>query len=804
MKILIDCQAMQTGSVYRGIGRYCHDLIDCLSSHKPDEVEITLLIDGSRQATAAKIYNDFKDRNIEFIYWYSASLSSLPAFQVSNAEINSDLLYEAAVINSGADILFIGSLFEGIVETFCLPVERLHDKIKIASICYDFIPFSEISLQSVEYRYWYARCLMRLRLCDLLLCISDYTKQQAERLLGINAINISGGVDVDTFSKKSFDQTEEELFLASQNINKSYFLYAGGLDERKNVDFLVDAFSELIQDNLMTEFQLVVVSGNNIHRKNVLLDKISKIGLGDKIRVLGYITDKELSILYRNAYMFVFPSLEEGLGMPVLEAMASGIPVLSSNTSSLPEIHGMPEGQFSPRDKENLKELLLRSKNDQSFYKTLLEHCQRYVRLFTWSETAKRVSLALERLYSTECNQIHRHRISFDQVLAQFSLRKQTQEERLSFAQAVTSQFFRRIYVDVTGVVSSDYLSGIQRVVRKISDALPGCVPEDYEVVYIGLDKGVFYSFKYENGNWFKQSKINPKPFDIVLFLDLNAELPYMDAFISSLKSRGVIVSTIVYDLVYELYPETVAAGNVEPLRDWLNYITEISDCIICISKSVRDELISWCGAHNKNNKQISYFHLGSDIEKLENINVSKSNATGGKVRFIAVSTIEPRKGYDLLLRAFERVFSLNTSLELHIVGKKGWNVEHLCDNIKKSQYYNKQLFWYDGAGDEKLLELMSCADAYVNASIYEGFGLPVVEAVKYNLPLFLRDIPVFKELAGNFASYFSTDDDLVKLIQRFINNPTQFAPMPSNLAITWSQSAEWLIRLLPLQKNNF
>ena len=128
MIILIDCQALQTSSVYRGIGRYCHDLIDCLSSHKPDELEIALLIDGSRQATAAKIYNDFKDRKIKFIYWYSASLSSLSATQVNNAEINSDLLYEAAVINSGADILFIGSLFEGLAETFCLPLERLHGK----------------------------------------------------------------------------------------------------------------------------------------------------------------------------------------------------------------------------------------------------------------------------------------------------------------------------------------------------------------------------------------------------------------------------------------------------------------------------------------------------------------------------------------------------------------------------------------------------------------------------------------------------------------------------------------------------
>ena len=137
----------------------------------------------------------------------------------------------------------------------------------------------------------------------------------------------------------------------------------------------------------------------------------------------------------------------------------------------------------------------------------------------------------------------------------------------------------------------------------------------------------------------------------------------------------------------------------------------------------------------------------------------------------------------------------------MHIVGKKGWNVEQLCDDIVNSQYYNKQLFWYDGVGDEKLVELMSSADAYVNASIYEGFGLPVVEAVKYNLPLFLRDIPVFRELAGGYANYFFAEDDLVDLIESFVKDPSCYAPMPSNLVLTWGQSAEWLIRMLPLRK---
>lgn len=801
MKILIDCQGMQTGSVYRGIGRYCHDLIDGLICQQPEDFEIALLIDGSRQESAARIFDDFKNRKVKFVYWYSASLASLSACQVNNAEINSELLYEAAVINSGADLLFIGSLFEGIGETFCLPVERLHGKIKIASICYDFIPFLEISSAPTEFRYWYARCLIRLRLCDLLLCISDYVKQKAEQFLGIKAVNISGGVNLNIFSKNSSDPATEGLFLTSQNINQPYFFYAGGLDARKNVALLLDAFSELVKENLMDDFELVIVSGSNIHGRIFLTDRISKYGLCNKIKVLGYVTDQELATLYRNAYMSVFPSFEEGLGMPILEAMASGIPVLSSNTTSMPEVHGMPQGQFSPHDKESLKRLLLRSKNDKAFYKDLSDHSQRHVKQFTWSNTAKRAYLSLYDLCERGSEQGYKSTISLEQVLNHFSLRKQTQLERLSFAQAVTSQFFRRIYVDVTGVVSSDYLSGIQRVVRKLSDALPNCVPEDYEVVYIGLDGEEFYSFKYENGNWFKKSKINPKPFDVVLFLDLNYALPDMHTFISSLKFRGVKVATIVYDLVYELHPEMVVGNNVERLQNWLNYITDISDYVICISKSVKDELINWCHEHKKKNKQISYFHLGSNIAEVENLDVRKCSAKGEKIRFIAVSTIEPRKGYDLLLRAFERVFSLNASLELHIVGKKGWNVEQLCDSIKNSQYYNKQLFWYENADDEKLIELMSSADVYVNASIYEGFGLPVVEAAKYNLPLFLRDIPVFKELAGDFANYFSTEDELVQCIQQFINNPSQFTPMPCNLAITWSQSAECLTRLLHISK---
>lgn len=790
MRVLVDCQSLQTGSSNRGIGRYVRGMIKGLVELNKDNLDLMLLIDGSRQVSACAIYQEFKSYNVKFLYWYSATLSSLSAFGANNSELNSGLLYEAAVLNSEADILLVGSIFEGNGETFCLPLEKLYRKIKIATICYDFIPFQEVESSSSEYRYWYDRCLNRLHLSSILLCISDFTKTLANLVVpDVPAVNVSGGIDFTIFNSQKDKRVDSQNFINEVGINAPFILYSGGGDKRKNVDLLLQTFIRYCQNELKN-FQLVLVMGGHAPAVARFKKLVSSLGLQGRIKILGYIADAQLVFLYRNCFLFVFPSLSEGLGFSVLEAMACGAPVIASNSTSLPEVYGYKDGEFNPTSSDELGSLLIKASQDNNFYQELLRHSKRHVLAFTWQHTASSVLSALNHLCQ-ESKTVKVPFVSVDDIVARAKVRSQSEREYEALAQAIVSQYYKRIYIDITGIVKTKYLTGIQRVVWKISQYIQGLLPDNYEAVFVSLDHGHFCLYDQEGDTWVNKGLINPKPKDVFLCLDLNANLPYMDSFFSQLRERNVSIVTVVYDLVYELYPEVVG-GDVALLSKWLQYIVSVSDRILCISRSVKNELENWCRHHGKKTENIDYFYLGCDILSNSSEWLKNKNQDGIR-RFVAVSTVEPRKGYDLLLDAFENLFDCY-DIELHIVGKKGWKVESLCERIETSRYFNKKLFWHQHATDQELVQILSNSDVYINASIYEGFGLPVVEATQFALPLFLRDISVFRELAGDFASYFKTDQELEELIRTFLKSPESFSPMPMSRVMTWEESVAHLV----------
>ena len=800
MKILIDCQALQTASSSRGIGRYVRGVIKGLTQLNENKFELILLVDGSRSVTAQEIYQEYKSYNVKFLYWYSATLSSLPAWGANNAEFNSDLLYEAAVINSHSDILLIGSVFEGANETFCLPIEKLVGKIKLATVCYDFIPFQELNNLSIEEKYWYGRCLNRLNLCSVLLCISEYTKSIANLVFpDIPAVNVSGGVDEDVFNCRRTNNIgandSDEKFINEIGIDRPFFLYAGGGDSRKNVDFLFHTFVKLCTNELK-DFQLVLVMGSHLPAADKFSGLVSSLGLQSRIKVLRYITNDQLVCLYRNCFLFVFPSLAEGLGFSVLEAMSCGAPVISSNSTSLPEVHGFSEGEFSPDNSDELSNLLVKVTQDSQFYKELKQHGQEHVRLFTWKNTASLIFSALEHLDSKNIQIVEDH-IGVKDIVERAKIRPQTEIEYEALAQAIASQFYRRIYIDITETIKQKRVTGIQRVVLKILKYIEKLLPENWEAVFVVLKEGTFYLYERESDNWVSRGLINPKPSDVFLCLDLNIGLSTAKDFFMRLKNKGVKVVSVVYDLVYELHPEVVGC-DAALLQEWLQYVTTISDRVLCISKSVKNELEEWARRHKGMLKgDLDYFYLCCDI--LTNTHdLVKSKTQDGRFCFVCISTVEPRKGYDLVLDAFEVLFD-SYDIELHIVGKKGWKVEDLCKRIEHSKHFNKKLFWHSHASDQELVQILSSSDAYINASIYEGFGLPIVEATQFRLPLFLRNIHVFKELAGIHARYFNTAQDLVELVKTFIKSPQSFVPMPLNNIITWEESVRQLIRKIPI-----
>jgi glycosyltransferase involved in cell wall biosynthesis len=123
------------------------------------------------------------------------------------------------------------------------------------------------------------------------------------------------------------------------------------------------------------------------------------------------------------------------------------------------------------------------------------------------------------------------------------------------------------------------------------------------------------------------------------------------------------------------------------------------------------------------------------------------------------VGTIEPRKGYRQALAAFELLWTQQTDISLVIVGKQGWMVEDLIAELRSHPEMGKRLFWLDIVDDALLGALYSRAALLLLASEGEGFGLPVIEAARHGTPILVRDLAVFREVAGNHAIYFSGTD---------------------------------------------
>jgi glycosyltransferase involved in cell wall biosynthesis len=235
-----------------------------------------------------------------------------------------------------------------------------------------------------------------------------------------------------------------------------------------------------------------------------------------------------------------------------------------------------------------------------------------------------------------------------------------------------------------------------------------------------------------------------------------------------------------------------------------------VGDKLIAISRAVADELIAWLDSNQParlRRLQICYSHLGADIQASSPSEGLPANAdeilSVMQVRpaFVMVGTVEPRKGHGQVLSAFDQLWADGMDLTLVIVGKQGWMREPLAERIRQHREFGRRLFWLSGISDEMLLATYQHASALIAASEGEGFGLPLIEAARAGLPLIVRDLPVFREVAGEHAYYFSgeTPDRLSSAVRHWLVLKTQDAvPTTKDLQwIGWEESTRHLMNLV-------
>jgi glycosyltransferase involved in cell wall biosynthesis len=379
----------------------------------------------------------------------------------------------------------------------------------------------------------------------------------------------------------------------------------------------------------------------------------------------------------------------------------------------------------------------------------------------------------------------------------------------------------RQLLIDISELVTRDARTGIQRVTRSVLTELLLNPPKGYRIepVYASATrKGYRYARKFTlrflgfPSSLLNDAEVDARPGDVFLGLDLqhHVVLSQREAY-ADMRRRGVKIYFVVYDLLPINLPHAFADGSADMHARWLLELNRHADGIACISRAVAHELEEWLRQQmpeiSRRPLKIGWFHLGADIEMSAPtgglpddadhvLNLMASNPT-----FVLVGTIEPRKGHAQTLAAFERLWDAGANVALAIVGKQGWKVASLIERLRGHPELGRRLFWLEGASDEYLEKIYSASTCLIAASEGEGFGLPLIEAARHEIPILARDISVFREVAGRHASYFSGNDpdDLAAAVTEWLKlYAAKGHPRSANIPwLTWSDSVEQLMAVV-------
>lgn len=390
----------------------------------------------------------------------------------------------------------------------------------------------------------------------------------------------------------------------------------------------------------------------------------------------------------------------------------------------------------------------------------------------------------------------------------------------------------RRLFLDITTTCRSDLKTGIERVARALTLAMISSPPAGYRVepVYLETFSGQWhyrYARKYTLGllgcapDVLDDDVVEPENGDTLLTLDLSGDFlihAVSSGLLKQYRNVGVDTYAVVFDLLPVLLPSAFPPGASALHINWLNAITQFNGAL-CISSAVADELVEWYRKENikcYDGYKIKSFHLGADVDNSAPTRGLPSDAayTLKKIHshpsFLMVGTIEPRKGYLQTIEAFSLLWDKGIEVNLVVVGKEGWlglpheyrrTIPDIVHRIKHHPELGRHLFWLDGASDEYLNLAYSSSSCLIAASEGEGFGLPLIEAAQKRIPIIARDIPVFREVAGEHAYYFSGfhADDLAKSVADWIElyNKNEHPKSDDMSWLTWQQSADSLLKAI-------
>lgn len=374
-----------------------------------------------------------------------------------------------------------------------------------------------------------------------------------------------------------------------------------------------------------------------------------------------------------------------------------------------------------------------------------------------------------------------------------------------------------KIYIDVSVLTLATFVTGIQRVTREIAVRLIDS--EECEVVllhyhaadnlYYRIDNKAFVRYYMEHKG-IKEKMITKEQIPIrtigeeSVFFDLDAawmcrmKRSYL---LPILKEQGARIVAHIYDIISITHPQYCLERGVYHFMDYIGTHLQYADSIIVNAKATVDELEKLTARLGCKLPPCHVVPLGADFRARKEItdrdvDSTLVHAVKDKPYILMVGTIEPRKNHKLLLEAYDKGLK-ELGYNIIMAGYLGWNMEAFAEQLHNHPDYGTRIYHFEGLDDDGITYLYQHAKFLAFLSYTEGFGLPIVEAIQRGTPVIAADVPVLREVGGEYCVWFEQDNaealcEIVKKHHMDIKRMRELGLNARNIRmITWEKCVE-------------
>jgi glycosyltransferase involved in cell wall biosynthesis/GT2 family glycosyltransferase len=511
-----------------------------------------------------------------------------------------------------------------------------------------------------------------------------------------------------------------------------FVLSVGVQQRRKNAMGLLQAFKRLTQE-LDHPLRLVLVGGQECEDDR-LSKEIPKLGLESRVTLTSQLSTSDIVSLYAGCTVFAYPSFYEGFGLPPLEAMAHDAPVICSNGGALPEVVGEAAKLFSPDSEESIVSALRDVITNNALRQELIERGRKQVSRFSWDAAAQETLAIYERATRDSIS------VNSDTSRPQTAAVPSQSEPRKV---GVASAAHARIAIDAR-LWGFDHL-GTGRYTREILSALwkqcdgaefvligPQAVPESQ------LPEGVSILQHVPVG---PETLLDPswEQYSLPTHL-LGCDLLFSPTGIIPI-ARPCKAIPVIHDLGFIDHPEHYDPVLQAHLNRWIKNSCLSADMIIAVSEFTRDRVSQ---VFKVSTDRIRVVHHGHPVNGLPRKTTASDSPNG---YILSVSSFEPNKNLPALLQAFVRL-SKEWPGDLILAGRPGRDLPRLEKMIQEHSLQDRVKLVV-GADDARVRDLYGSATLFVFPSLYEGFGLPLLEAMALGIPVVASKLTSCPEVVG-------------------------------------------------------